>query len=68
MFVAFAGEYFIYEPNLLYRFDRADVPWIYPGREKDWDGTELFQTWNDPRVVYRADTGKLEDLMTTENF
>lgn len=42
MIVAFAGEYLIYEPNTLYRFDRADSPTIYPGRDHDWNGDELF--------------------------
>jgi hypothetical protein len=44
--VALFGEYFIYEPEVLQRYDRADLgPFIYPGRNKNWDGTPLFENW-----------------------
>jgi len=70
MIVAFAGEYLIYEPNVLYRFDRAHSPYIYPGRDHDWNGEELFITWHKEQTVMRTATGSLADgkIMTPENF
>lgn len=41
--ICFAGEYFFPEPEIKYRFDRPDVPYVYPGRLYDWDGTPLFK-------------------------
>ena len=40
--ICFAGEKFFPEPNVDYRFDRPEVPYVYPGRLYDWDGSELF--------------------------
>jgi P-type Ca2+ transporter type 2C len=40
--ICFAGEYFFPEPDVRFRFDRPDIPYIYPGRRYDWDGSELF--------------------------
>jgi len=54
MIVAFAGEYLVYEPNILYRFDRPKTPFVYPGRDKDWNGEELFLKWHDPAVITRT--------------
>lgn len=72
MIVAFAGEYIIYEPNALYRFDRAHSVMIYPGRDKDWDGSELFNTWHKEQTILLkdcADPGENPDAkMTKENF
>lgn len=44
--ICFAGEYFFPEPTLEYRYDRPDIPYVYPGRLFDWDGkTELYVKW-----------------------
>lgn len=69
MIVAFAGEYIIYEPNPLYRFDRADSHMIYPGRDKDWNGQELFLNWHKEQTIRRK-TLEAPGLhkMTLENF
>ena len=41
--ICFGGEFFYPEPNLDYRYDRKDIPYVYPGRMYDWDGeTQLF--------------------------
>lgn len=40
--ICFAGEFFFPEPNEDYRFDRKDIPYVYPGRKYDWDGSPLF--------------------------
>jgi hypothetical protein len=40
--ICFAGEYFFPEPEVKYRFDRHNTPYVYPGRRYDWDGTPLF--------------------------
>ena len=40
--ICFGGEYFFPEPNTDYRFNHPTVPYVYPGRLYDWDGTELF--------------------------
>lgn len=54
MIVAFAGEYIIPEPNPLYRFNRAyKSTMIYPGRNKDWDGSELFEPWQKEQTIER---------------
>jgi len=57
MIVAFAGEYLIYEPNALMRFDRAATSTtVYPGRDHDYSGNSLFHSWHKKRLVERADT------------
>lgn len=69
MIVAFAGEYFILEPNPLYRFDRAHMPFIYPGREHDWDGSDLFISWHKEKTIKLADlSDSPDDPMTKKNF
>lgn len=70
MIVAFAGEYLIYEPNPLYRFDRANSPYIYPGRYNDWNGNDLFNRWEKEQTIDKLeDTGPGADKkMTTDNF
>lgn len=40
--ICFAGDRFFPEPDVKYRFDRPDVPYVYPGRLYDWDGSPLF--------------------------
>ncbi len=40
--ICFAGERFFPEPEMKFRFDRPDIPYVYPGRRYDWDGTPLF--------------------------
>jgi len=63
--VAFAGEYFIYEPNALLRFDKAaNGPWIYPGRSRDWNGNDLFNRWEDPVTISLTTVKGVE---TTDN-
>lgn len=41
--ICFAGEFFFPEPEIKFRFDRPDSPYVYPGRQYDWDGTPLFK-------------------------
>jgi Ca2+ transporting ATPase len=41
--ICFAGEFFFPEPDLDYRFNRQDIPFVFPGRQYDWDGTPLFK-------------------------
>lgn len=36
--ICFGGEYFYPEPDVKWRFDQPDVPYVYPGRLYDWDG------------------------------
>ena len=41
--IVFAGEHFYYEPDPLWRFERAvSSVNVYPGRLYDWDGTPLY--------------------------
>ena len=40
--ICFAGEKFFPEPDIKFRFDRPEIPFVYPGRRFDWDGTDLF--------------------------
>jgi P-type Ca2+ transporter type 2B len=40
--IVFAGEFFFPEPEMYYRFDRPDIPYVYPGRLTDWDGSALW--------------------------
>jgi hypothetical protein len=44
--IVFAGEYFFPEPEMYYRFDRPDIPFVYPGRVQDWDGTPLSSKYS----------------------
>lgn len=41
--IVFAGEYFFPEPSVYWRFEREHIPYVYPGRLEDWDGSPL---WN----------------------
>jgi Ca2+ transporting ATPase len=43
--IVFAGEYFFPEPSIYWRFDRPDIPYLYPGRVEDWDGTPLWKKY-----------------------
>jgi magnesium-transporting ATPase (P-type) len=43
--ICFGGEHFFPEPNEDYRFDRKEIPYVYPGRLYDWDGSDLFHKW-----------------------
>jgi len=40
--IVFGGENYVPEPDIYWRFDRPDVPYVYPGRIYDWDGTPLW--------------------------
>ena len=40
--IVFAGEYFFPEPVESWRFERKHIPYVYPGRVEDWDGTPLW--------------------------
>jgi Ca2+ transporting ATPase len=67
--VAFFGEYFVYEPDVLRRFDKAsNGPWIYPGRTKDWDGTPLFENWQRAVTIYRSEAAKGGQLLNVEQY
>lgn len=68
MIVAFAGEYLIYEPNPLFRFDRAESHTIYPGRDKDWDGSELFLPWHKARTINKWELNETDAPMSKVNF
>jgi hypothetical protein len=41
----FAGEYFIVEPNITYRYDRPNSLYVYPGRMTDWHGNALYSKY-----------------------
>jgi magnesium-transporting ATPase (P-type) len=43
--ICFAGEHFYPEPDVWWRFDRPDIPYVYPGRVTDWDGTPLWSKY-----------------------
>jgi P-type Ca2+ transporter type 2B len=43
--IVFAGEYFYPEPEMYWRFDRPNNPYVYPGRVEDWDGTILWKKY-----------------------
>lgn len=45
--IVFAGEYFFPEPSEYWRFDRKHIPYLYPGRVEDWDGTPLWSVHED---------------------
>lgn len=45
--IVFGGEHFYPEPDVHYRFDRPDVPYVYPGRLYDWDNTEMYAKFFD---------------------
>lgn len=58
MFVAFGGEYFIVEPNALFRFNYQHTATVYPGRKEmwPWHGSEpLFENWHKKRTVTREE-------------
>jgi len=59
--IVFAGEYFYPEPDVEYRFDRADIPYVYPGRVEDWDGTPLWSK-------YKADHGVSRQMTNVFNI
>jgi hypothetical protein len=40
--ICFGGEFFFPEPDEKFRFDRQNIPYVYPGRRFDWDGSPLF--------------------------
>ena len=40
--ICFGGEHFFPEPDEKFRFDRIKIPYVYPGRRFDWDGSPLF--------------------------
>ena len=43
--MCFGGEFFYPEPDLKWRFDRPERPYVYPGRLYDWDGSELWKKY-----------------------
>lgn len=45
--IVFAGEHFFPEPDIYWRIDRPDVPFLFPGRLNDWDGSELYSKFKD---------------------
>ena len=46
--IAFGGEKFFPEPEVFWRFDKPDVPFVYPGRMYDWDNiTPLWANYNE---------------------
>ena len=38
----FAGEYFILEPVVKWRYDRPESKYVYPGRLENWSGEPLY--------------------------
>lgn len=40
--IVFGGEHFFPEPSIEWRFDRPNIPYVYPGRLYDWDGSPLY--------------------------
>ena len=43
--IVFGGEHFFPEKEEKYRFTRPDVPYVFPGRLYDWDGSELYKPY-----------------------
>lgn len=43
--ICFGGEFFYPEPEVKFRFDRPEIPYVYPGRHFNWDGSPLFSKW-----------------------
>ena len=43
--IVFAGEFFFPEPEIHYRYDRPNIPYVYPGRVTDWDGSALWSKY-----------------------
>jgi Ca2+ transporting ATPase len=43
--IVFAGETFYPEPDIYWRISRPDVPYLFPGRVTDWDGTPLYSVF-----------------------
>ena len=41
----FAGEFFIVEPNIKYRYDKPDSKYIYPGRYQTWSGEPMYSKY-----------------------
>lgn len=58
--VVFAGEYFFPEPEVELRFGRSE-PFVYPGRQKNWDGTPLWS-------VYEKDNGASRHMTNVFNI
>lgn len=42
--IVFAGEHCFPEPDVTWRFERATIPYVYPGRLYDWDNSPLYVT------------------------
>ena len=40
--IVFAGEKFFPEPDIYWRISRPEIPYLFPGRVTDWDGTPLY--------------------------
>ncbi len=53
--IVFAGEKFFPEPELKWRFDHPDSPYVYPGRLEDWDGSPRWSK-------YKAEIGASRHL------
>lgn len=51
--IVFGGENFFPEPEVKYRFDRPDVPFVYPGRLQNWDGSPLYDKYVDEHGISR---------------
>ena len=41
----FAGEYFILEPKVKWRYDRSESIYVYPGRLQTWGGEPLYSKY-----------------------
>jgi calcium-translocating P-type ATPase len=40
--IVFGGEHFFPEADISWRFNRPEIPYVFPGRLTDWDGSPLF--------------------------
>jgi magnesium-transporting ATPase (P-type) len=45
--IVFAGEHVFPEPDIEWRFDRPENPFVYPGRLYDWDETPLWLKYSE---------------------
>lgn len=66
--IVFAGERFFPEPEMEFRFDRPDIPYVYPGRIEDWDGTPLWSKYKREHGVSRQMTNVFNIFVVMQIF
>jgi Ca2+ transporting ATPase len=43
--IVFGGNHVYPEPTMMWRFDRPDNPYVYPGMLYNWDGSPLYENY-----------------------